>query len=156
MRRLGILTVGKLKEPFFRKAFEHYTGRIAPLVPLDCREVKDGSGKLAPEDRRRKEGEALLKALDTRARLVLLDERGEPLTSKKLAKRLTSWFEDPGTSPVFLVGGAYGVSEEVKARADATLRLSDLTLPHELCRVLLSEALYRALSIQAGSPYHHE
>jgi 23S rRNA (pseudouridine1915-N3)-methyltransferase len=86
---------------------------------------------------------------------VLLDERGTRLTTQQLAARLRFWLGD-GRDIAFLVGGPDGIAPELKAGADETLRLSDLTLPHALARVLLAEALYRAWSVTAGHPYHRE
>jgi 23S rRNA (pseudouridine1915-N3)-methyltransferase len=101
------------------------------------------------------EGQAILKKIGAGDRLVLLDERGKSLTSPGLAQWLARVRRLPGSSAVLLVGGAYGVSEEVKQRADETLSLSPMTLPHQLVRVVLLEQLYRAATILAGQPYHH-
>jgi 23S rRNA (pseudouridine1915-N3)-methyltransferase len=86
---------------------------------------------------------------------VVLDERGTRLGTAQLAERLAFWLGD-GRDVALLIGGPDGLAESVKARADETLRLSDLTLPHALARVLLAEALYRAWTLHAGHPYHRE
>ncbi|MFN5881315.1 MAG: 23S rRNA (pseudouridine(1915)-N(3))-methyltransferase RlmH, partial [Burkholderiales bacterium] len=94
-------------------------------------------------------------ALPAQARLVLLDERGKDLDSNGLAQRLSRWQQD--AQPVALViGGPDGVDERIRLRADSSIRLSSLTLPHALVRVVLAEQLYRAWSILAGHPYHRE
>jgi len=85
----------------------------------------------------------------------VLDERGVRLTSAQLAARLRAWRDD-GRDAAFVIGGPDGLDPAVAARADETLRLSDLTLPHALARVLLAEALYRAWTLDAGHPYHRE
>jgi 23S rRNA (pseudouridine1915-N3)-methyltransferase len=85
----------------------------------------------------------------------VLDERGSRLTTVQLADRLRFWLGD-GRDVAFLVGGPDGLDAALKASADETLRLSDLTLPHAFVRVLLAEALYRAWSLTAGHPYHRE
>ena len=85
----------------------------------------------------------------------MLDERGERRTTAQLAERLRFWLGD-GRDVALLIGGPDGLSDTLKAGADETLRLSDLTLAHAFARVLLAEALYRAWSLQAGHPYHRE
>ncbi|GAB4041946.1 MAG: 23S rRNA (pseudouridine(1915)-N(3))-methyltransferase RlmH [Rubrivivax sp.] len=88
-------------------------------------------------------------------RRVVLDERGTRMTTAQLAERLAAWQAD-GRDVALLIGGPDGLDPVLKATADETLRLSDLTLPHAFARVLLAEALYRAWSVNAGHPYHRE
>ena len=89
------------------------------------------------------------------ARRIILDERGTRVTTTQLAERLVAWQRD-GRDAVLVIGGPDGLDPAFKASADETLRLSDLTLPHALARVLLVEALYRGWSVSAGHPYHRE
>ena len=101
------------------------------------------------------EGAALLAALPPKARVVLLDERGQDLSSRDLATKIEGWQQ--GTSDlVFLIGGADGVTDEVRARADFILGLGHKTWPHKLVRVMLIEQLYRAQQIISGHPYHRD
>ncbi len=97
----------------------------------------------------------MLAALPQGATLIALDERGKAVTTQGLAVMLSGWMRD-GTHPVLAIGGADGLSEAVKARADKLISLSALTLPHALVRVLLAEQLYRAWSILANHPYHRD
>jgi len=99
------------------------------------------------------EGEQILAKLSTTERVVLLDERGQELTSQGLAARLTDWQTD-SRDLCFIIGGPDGVSDAIRQRADFTWSLSQLTLPHGMARVLLAEQLYRAWSLQTGHPYH--
>lgn len=92
-------------------------------------------------------------ALPRGCRLVCLDERGQDLTTMRLAQSLTGWQQD-GRDVAFVIGGADGLDPALKARADTLIRLSSLTLPHGMVRVLLAEQLYRAWSINANHPYH--
>ena len=101
------------------------------------------------------EAERLIAATPRGARRVVLDERGERQTSVQLAERLTRWAND-GRDVVLYMGGPDGLDASLKDGADEKLRLSDLTLPHAMARVLLIEALYRAWSVNAGHPYHRE
>ncbi len=94
-------------------------------------------------------------ALPARVRIVALDERGDDLTTVALAARLRRW-RGEGDDVALLIGGPYGLSPALKARAHELIRLSSLTLPHALARLLLAEALYRAVSLEANHPYHRE
>ena len=96
-----------------------------------------------------------LDVLERGARRVVLDEQGARLSSAQLAGRLRVWRDD-GRDVAFVIGGPDGLETGVAVRADETLRLSDLTLPHALVRVVLAEALYRAVSLLEGHPYHRE
>ncbi|HEY3634087.1 MAG TPA: 23S rRNA (pseudouridine(1915)-N(3))-methyltransferase RlmH, partial [Caldimonas sp.] len=87
------------------------------------------------------------------ARRVVLDEHGDRVTSAQLAARIAAW-QGEGRDAALIVGGPDGIDSALKARAEETLRLSDLTLPHALVRVVVAEAIYRAWSINAGHPYH--
>jgi 23S rRNA (pseudouridine1915-N3)-methyltransferase len=89
------------------------------------------------------------------ARRVVLNERGERLTTAQLAQRMQAWQRD-GRDVALVIGGPDGLHPELKATADETLRLSDLTLPHAFVRVLLAEALYRAWTVMVNHPYHRE
>ena len=101
------------------------------------------------------EAQRLEAALPKGSRRVVLDERGARLTTLALADRLRFWLGD-GRDVAFLIGGPDGLDDALRGTADESLRLSDLTLPHALARVLLAEALYRAGSVTAGHPYHRE
>ncbi len=101
------------------------------------------------------EGERILAALPRGATVLALDERGKGVTTQGLSVMLSEWMRD-GSHPAFVIGGADGLSDAVKERADKLISLSALTLPHALVRVVLAEQLYRAWSILARHPYHRE
>ena len=154
MKTIRLLVVGAAKAPWFREAASHYLTALRRHVPVE--EVVLRDGKASDRERRMaEEGRAILAKLGPRDLLVVLDENGRSLASRELASRLGQLLEDPGRRPCFVVGGAFGLSPEVLARADLTLALGPGTLPHELARVVLYEQLYRASSILAGTPYHH-
>ena len=152
--RLGLVAVGRVKQRQCAGLCEHYQKRIVRYTRFDHVEVKDGRGR-DPARAMEDEGQRLLDKLPGGCRAVLLDEHGTRRTSVGLAEWLTERERDTRDLR-FVLGGSHGFSDAVRARADDTLRLSDLTLPHELARVLFLEQLYRALSIQRGSGYHHE
>lgn len=151
--KLRVLWVGKSREAWVKEALADYSGRIRHYNPLELCEVRDEKGALA-EDMRRRECERLEKLIPPNAILVLLDERGEQLDSPGLAA-LIGKQRDSGTSEmVFVIGGAYGFSEEFRRRG-RLLSLSRMTFTHQMVRVFLLEQLYRAFTILNNEPYHH-
>lgn len=154
---LHCLFVGKCREASLREAAEVYALKLSRLARCDIALVKDAPAALPPQEKCQREGRDLLARLDPRHLPVVLDERGEHWSSRELAARLKAW-EDAARTPCFLIGGAFGLSDEVRERArtqGALFSLGRITLPHELARVVLLEQLYRAASINKGLPYHH-
>lgn len=156
MSKIGFIWVGKPKEKFYREGCEHYWKKLGRFFKLEESTVKDGPGKLPAPERNKKEGEGILTKARPSDMLIIMDEFGDRVTSKKLATQLRTWTEDPNLRPTFVIGGPFGLSESVKAKARIKLRLSDMTLPHELARLVLLEQLYRAGTILRNMPYHHE
>ena len=109
---------------------------------------------LAADVRKMREGEALLAAIPTGAKIVALDERGRSEASEAFAKRLGRWRDDGVRTIGFVIGGADGLDEAVRKKADFVLSFGAPTWPHMLVRAMLAEQLYRAQSILAGHPYH--
>ena len=155
--KLVVLAVGTRMPGWVDAGFAEYARRMPRELPLALVEVKAeprSSGKplaalMAAE------GERLQTALPAHSRRVVLDERGADLTTRALAERLERWAAS-GDAVAFMIGGADGLDAGVKDAADETLRLSSLTLPHGMVRVILAEALYRAASLLKGHPYHRE
>ena len=155
--QLLLLAVGQRLPAWADDATADLVKRFPPDLPLALKTVKAEprtTGK-TPGQMMAAEAQRLLEATPKGARRVVLDERGERQTSVQLAERLERWKAD-GRDVVLYMGGPDGLDPALKAQADEKLRLSDLTLPHALARVLLVEALYRAWSIGAGHPYHRE
>lgn len=152
---LRLLSVGRLKTPFWKDAAAHYHTRLSRWRRLECAEVRDGDAALPPDKRNALEGRRILEALAPQDLPLALDERGEKLTSPQLAALLRHMDHEARGRACFIVGGAYGLAEEVRCRACRLLSLSAMTLPHELARVLLLEQLYRAECILRKVPYHH-
>jgi 23S rRNA (pseudouridine1915-N3)-methyltransferase len=152
--KLRILWVGKTHEEWIRCGIEEYTVRLRRYVPLDINEVKEEKGAQM-EAGRSAECARLIKFVPKNARLILLDERGEDMTSPQLASFL-GMERDSGTAElVFAIGGAYGFSEGFRARAARTLALSRMTFTHQMVRPFLLEQLYRGFTILNNEPYHH-
>ncbi len=155
--RLLLVAVGLRPPTWADTAFDEFSKRFPPELKLELKAIKAdprSSGKTAAQ-MMAAEGLRIEAAIPKGARRVVLDEHGARLTTVQLAERLRFWLGD-GRDVVLLVGGPDGLDAALKASADESLRLSDLTLPHAFVRVLLAEALYRAWSVTAGHPYHRE
>ena len=155
--RLLLATVGQKPPAWAENAYDDFAKRFPPELRLELKAIKAESrtsGKTAAQ-MMAAEAQRLEAAIPKGARRVVLDERGSRLTTVQLAERLRFWLGD-GRDVVLLVGGPDGLDPALKATADETLRLSDLTLPHAFVRVLLAEALYRAWSLTTNHPYHRE
>ncbi|MBE7426883.1 MAG: 23S rRNA (pseudouridine(1915)-N(3))-methyltransferase RlmH [Burkholderiaceae bacterium] len=153
--RLVIVAVGQRQPAWARDAFAEYAKRMPADARLELTEVKaePRDGGRTAEQAMAAEAQRLRSALPNAAYVVVLDEQGQRRSSAQLAQRLQAW-RALGRDVALLIGGPDGLHAALKASADESLRLSDLTLPHALARVLLAEALYRAWSIAAGHPYH--
>lgn len=147
MYRYTIIVIGKMKNRSLAALCQDFSQRLKRQGHFECIELKDGDVE--------SEGQRILDVLSKRsdARTYALGEEGTTYRSKQLADSL---YALQGDSAVFIVGGAYGLSDAVKQRADVLWSLSPLTFTHEIARMLLCEQLYRAVSIQTGSKYHHE
>ena len=149
--RILLVAVGRSRNGPERDLYRHYAARLKWPMTLKEVVVKE---RLPPESLKAREGELLLAALPEDAAAIALDESGALLDSAGLARRLGQW-RDRGTGSVaFLIGGADGLDETVRQRADLVLSLGRVTWPHLLVRGLLAEQLYRAQQILAGHPYH--
>ncbi len=153
--RLFILAVGHKMPGWIETAFAEYAKRMPPELRIELKEIKpeQRSNSRTAETVMAAEAQRIDAALPRGCRLVCLDERGQDLTTMRLAQSLTTWQQD-GRDVAFVIGGADGLDPSLKARADTLIRLSSLTLPHGMVRVLLAEQLYRAWSINANHPYH--
>ena len=154
--KLLLVAVGQRQPAWADEAYQDYAKRFPPDLRLELKAVKaePRSGKTA-EQLMAAEAARIEAALPKGVRRVVLDEHGTRLTTVQLAQRLTAWTHD-GRDVSLIVGGPDGLAPSLKASADETLRLSDLTLPHAFVRVLLAEALYRAWTVTINHPYHRE
>ncbi|MDO5653475.1 MAG: 23S rRNA (pseudouridine(1915)-N(3))-methyltransferase RlmH [Brachymonas sp.] len=159
--KLLIVAVGQKMPDWAQTAFDDYAKRFPPELRLECRTVKTEprSGGKTAQQLMQAEAQRIQAAIESAAgkhcHQVALDERGTALTTKALADKLRDW-QQAGDDVVLLIGGPDGLLPELRQSAHERIRLSDLTLPHALARVLLAEQLYRAWSIHAGHPYHRE
>jgi 23S rRNA (pseudouridine1915-N3)-methyltransferase len=152
--RLVVAVVGKPRDRDLAAAISGYETRAARYWPLEVNEVREASGRgVDPADVRAREGERLLERLPSAARIVACDERGDRLTSAQFAT-LVGDARERAQDLAFVIGGAFGLSDAVRARADRVIQMAPWTLPHELARLVLAEQVYRAGTIVRGEPYH--
>ena len=152
--RVLVIVVGKPREPGLAAAIEELETRAARYWPLDVHEVREEPARGASADLvREREGERLLAKVPSGVDVVACDVAGTAMTSDAFAQWLQRTRES-ARSVALLIGGAYGLSESVRARSKTRLSLAPWTLPHELARLVLAEQLYRAGTIVRGEPYH--
>lgn len=153
--QLVIVSVGTKMPAWVDTAFDEYAKRMPPECRVILKEIRpvDRTGGKTAESAMQQERSRIEAALPKGARIIALDERGKDLTTMQLSQQLTQWQQD-GRDVALIIGGADGLDADFKTRADGLLRLSSLTLPHGMVRVLLAEQLYRAWSITQNHPYH--
>ena len=156
--KITLLTVGKTDVKWVRDGLELYVSRLVHYVPFQLREIPElkNVSALGREQVKAREGDLVLKAVRPSDEVVLLDEGGREFRSLEFASWLEERISRGSRDIVFVVGGAYGFSPEVYARADAKLSLSKMTFSHQMVRTIFAEQLYRAFTIMKGEPYHHE
>ena len=150
--RLLLLGTGRLR-PAFREACDDYLRRLDRVVTIEEHEAKEAGRAASATARREEEDRRLLKLVPDGAAITLLDRTGAAWTSEELARRLDAW-RTAARDRALVIGGAEGLGDAVRARADERWSLGPLTLPHELARVIVAEQLYRAATILQGHPYH--
>lgn len=155
--RLLVVAVGQRVPDWAQTAWDDYAKRFPPELRVELKAVKTEprAGGKALEALLAAERQRIEAAIPRGSRVVVLDERGTALTTRALADRLGAW-QLGGDDVAFVIGGPDGLDPGLRAAAHERIRLSDLTLPHALVRVLLVEQLYRAWSVRAGHPYHRE
>ncbi len=151
--KLRLLAVGHKPPVWVSQAFTEYAKRFPKDMPLELVQIPAARHHGDPVKFVREEGEKILSHVHKSDRLIALDERGKTISSAGLAGKLEAWRRQ-GANVCIAVGGADGLAPRVQARADESLSLSALTLPHYLVRVMAAEALYRAWTINTGHPYH--
>jgi 23S rRNA (pseudouridine1915-N3)-methyltransferase len=154
--KLLLVAVGQRQPGWADEAYAEFAKRFPPEMRLELKAVKaEPRGAKTAEQLMAAEATRIEAALPRGVRRVVLDERGERVTTLQLAARMKTWLHD-GRDVALLIGGPDGLDASLKASADETLRLSELTLPHAFVRVLLAEALYRAWTVTVNHPYHRE
>lgn len=153
--KIAICSVGKANESYIKEGVDQFTKRIGHYYPIDW-VIITPSKLTEPAQIKKAEADSIIKALAKTDILILLDEKGKMLDSPGLAKLIQQKANQSAQRIVFLIGGAYGVDQSIKERANFTWSLSELVFPHMLVRLILAEQIYRACSILANEKYHHE
>ena len=155
--KLQFWTVGKAHESYVKEGVEMFTKRISNYFPVQWQIIPmpKNAGMMSEMDLKIKEGETILQFLKKEDYLIVLEERGKQLNSEGLAAFIQQRANESEKSLVFLIGGAFGLSEDVLQRANYKWSLSQLVFPHQLVRLILAEQVYRACSILRNEKYHH-
>lgn len=154
---IEIWSVGKSNESFIEEGLQYYFQKIKPYNTIELSIIQPSKKNATADPERSKllEEELILKKLQPQHYLILLDERGKQLDSIQWSKQFQQLMNQGTKTLVLLIGGAYGVSDNVRKAAKQTWSLSSLVFPHQLVRLILAEQVYRTFSILNNSPYHH-
>lgn len=155
--KFQLWAIGKNHEPYVKEGVDLFTKRISNYYPVEWNilPMPKNAATLSETDLKKKEGELITGFLQKEDWVVLLDENGKMLSSEGLANFIQLRANESTKNIVFLIGGAYGVSDAVKQRANFQWSLSKLVFPHQLVRLILAEQVYRACSINRNEKYHH-
>lgn len=155
--KIRCISLQSSKDSWFIEALAIFEKKLKPFCQFDLQLYKAKSGdRKQREFKREKESEILLSKLKPTDFVIVCDERGKSFTSQKFSNQLISWFEAGHSELVFVVGGAYGVSDPLRKRANCIWSLSEMVMNHQVAQVVVLEQIYRAFSIWKGLPYHNE
>ena len=159
MLSIRLICVGKMRERFYIEAFEEYRKRLGAYCRLECAEIAeqrlpDRPAQAEIDAALEKEGAEILRSIPTDAFVAAMCIEGREKNSEEFAALFQERENSGKPKLCFIIGGSYGLSESVKARADLRLSMSKMTFPHHLARVMLAEQIYRAFKIGEGSRYH--
>ena len=155
---ITVICVGKIKESFYRDAIAEYAKRLSAYCTFKVCEVDDepdtGSSEAVIETAKEREAERILKNIKPGMHVITLEIKGKKYSSETFSAMLSELFVSGKSDIAFIIGGSNGLAKCVSDRADGKLSFSDMTFPHQLMRVILSEQIYRAFRIMRGEPYH--
>ena len=146
--KINLITIGKLKEKFLVEGVAEYIKRIKIFSKIEVKEISEC--RTIDE-----EGEKLLAQVPKNSFLIVLDVAGEALTSEKFAEKISALNLRGISEITFIIGGAFGLSDEIRLAANFKLSLSNMTFTHQMARLILVEQIYRAFKINRGEPYHY-
>lgn len=156
--KICLLVIGKTDEAYLQKGMELFLKRIPHYISFELKVIPDikNSKNLSEEQQKEKEGELILQQTNTSDELFLLDENGTEFSSVEFARFLEKKMIAGNRRLVFVIGGPYGFSASVYAKATGKVSLSKMTFSHQMVRLIFLEQLYRAMTILKGEPYHHQ
>ena len=157
--RLNIVTAGKIKEKYLTAGINEFLKRLGPfanvkIIEINEEKMKDNPSEAEKQQTLAQEGQRLLKQVPEGSYLIVLDVYGQQLSSEKLAEKIQNLGLQGKSNITFLIGGAFGLSQEVRQAADFRLSFSPMTFTHQMIRLLLVEQIYRAFKINRGEKYH--
>jgi len=156
--KIKLVVVGKTDDKYIAEGIKKYFNRLKHYITFEYSELPDikNSKNLSQEQQKKLEGEMLLKQLQAGDFVVLLDEKGKTFTSREFASYIEKKMVSGTKRVVFIVGGPYGFSDEIYAKANDKISLSKMTFSHQLVRLIFFEQIYRAMTIIRNEPYHHD
>lgn len=156
--KISLIVIGKTNSKFLIDGINEYTKRLSYYLPFSIEYLLDvkNNRKLTVEQQMVIEGNNILNAIEKSDYVVLLDEHGKEFTSMEFSKYIEKKMSSVPKRLVFVVGGPYGFTQEVKDRANEKISMSKMTFSHEMIRLIFTEQLYRAMTILNNEPYHHE
>ena len=157
--KITIITVGKIKEKFYRDAIDEYSKRLSKYCKLEIKEVQDektpdNASETVNQQILAKEGERIRNLIPKDSYVIVLAIEGKKYDSVGFAKMIENAGIRGVSNITFIIGGSLGIQEEIKCFAQGSISFSDMTFPHQLMRVILLEQVYRAYRIMKGEPYH--
>ena len=156
--KISFWTIGKANDPYVKDGIAEFTKRVSRYFPVEWTiiPVPKNAGMLSEMDLKKREGETVLQWLKPDDYLVALDEHGKQMSSEGLSEFLQERASASTKNIVFIIGGAFGLDEQVLKKAKLKWSLSQLTFPHQLVRLILAEQVYRACTILHNEKYHHK
>lgn len=156
--KIRLICVGKTERSYLKEGESEYLKRLKHYCSFEKIEIPElkNAKKLSEDQIKLEEGKLILAKLESSEQLILLDENGKSFDSVEFSKFLQKKFNQGGKSIVFVVGGAYGFSDEMYTRSNEKISLSEMTFSHQMVRLFFIEQVYRALTILKGEPYHHQ
>jgi 23S rRNA (pseudouridine1915-N3)-methyltransferase len=154
MIEINVISVGNVKEKYLQELIADYKKRISKYAKIELIELKDESNKINENVVKETEGERILSSIKEGFYVILLDLRGQMLDSISLSKKLDEISTYHSSKIAFIIGGSFGVSEDVKKRANYMLSFSKMTFPHQLAKGMLLEQIYRSFKILNNETYH--
>lgn len=156
--KVVLLMVGKTAESWLQQGVKQYFDRLTHYLPFEARILPDikNAGKMKYDVLKQMEGDLILKNLENSDQLVLLDEGGKIFSSRGFSEYMEKQMLGGARRLIFVIGGAWGFSDEVYQRANGKISLSRMTFSHQMVRLIFAEQLYRAMTILKNEPYHHD
>ena len=156
--KLTLIAIGKTDDRLISQLIDDYLNRVNFYIPVEMKTISDlkKGKKISEKEQIILEGESIRKCLQPSDYIVLLDDKGKQFSSVQFAKYIEKKMVSISKRMVFIIGGPYGLSEEIKKISNEKISLSKITFTHQMVRLLFSEQLYRAMTILNNEPYHHE